>query len=303
MLMNEARRLPPRPLIVALLLVITAGSAISGAVPALASSPRCSVRDPTSGKVYAGGGGKLQAAISSAAHGSTLIVRGHCVGMYHVRKTLTLIGKPTAASPIPTLDAHDEGVVLTVRGTGRVEVRDLRITGGKGDDRAPGGGISNKARLIVSGTTRVSRNEGEFGAGIWTRGWLELRDTAAVVRNHARFFGVGGGIYNAGGVTRLRDASSVHANFAPGNGGGVFHNTGRLVVRNHASITGNHARHWGGGVYAESTMTLRGHASVTGNSAAASGGIYGAGRVYVCSTSVNISPNNPDDPPKTKPCS
>jgi hypothetical protein len=204
--------------------------------------------------------------------------------MYHVRKTLTLIGKPTAASPIPTLDAHDEGVVLTVRGTGRVEVRDLRITGGKGDDRAPGGGISNKARLIVSGTTRVSRNEGEFGAGIWTRGWLELRDTAAVVRNHARFFGVGGGIYNAGGVTRLRDASSVHANFAPGNGGGVFHNTGRLVVRNHASITGNHAR-------------------VTGNSAAASGGIYGAGRVYVCSTSVNISPNNPDDPPKTKPCS
>jgi hypothetical protein len=268
-----------------------------------AAASRCSIRDVTSDTSYEGGGGKLQAAITRAQHRSTLVVRGHCVGNYRVRKALTLIGKPTAPFPIPTLDGQGKGIVLTVLGSGRVEVRDLRITDGKGTYNRQGGGIYNKARLILSGTTRVTRNTGDSGVGVWTRGWLELRDQAQVVRNHARGdFGVGGGIYNAGGFTRLRGSSTVHANNATGNGGGVFLFNGHMVVRDSASITRNEAGHWGGGVYAESDMTLRGSASVIHNKAANYGGIYDGGKIFVCSMSVQLSPNNPDDPPTTKPC-
>jgi predicted outer membrane repeat protein len=94
----------------------------------------------------------------------------------------------------------------------------------------------------------------------------------------------------------------VHANIATGNGGGVFLFNGHLVVRESGSITANEAGNYGGGVYAESKMTLRGSAKVTGNTAASSGGIYSDLRVFVCSSSVKISPNNPDDPPNTKSC-
>jgi predicted outer membrane repeat protein len=194
---------------------------------------------------------------------------------------------------------------LTVLGIGRVEARDIRITGGKGGEHRLGGGIYNKARLILSGTTVVSKNAGESGGGIWSRGWLELRDEARVVRNHARsFLGVGGGIYSAGGLTRLRNSSAVHANKAVLNGGGIFLWNGHLFVRDDASITNNEAGNGGGGVNASSDMTLRGSARITGNTASSGGGIYSVGvRVFVCSSSVKISPNNPDDPPAAKPCS
>jgi hypothetical protein len=235
---------------------------------------------------------------------STLIVRGHCVGRYHVRKATTFIGKSSTAFPIPTLDAHRKGITLTVLGIGRVEVRDLRITGGKGGEHRLGGGVYNKARLILSGATVVSKNAGEMGGGIWSRGWLELRDEARVVRNHARsLFGVGGGIYSAGGLTRLRNSSVVHANEAGLNGGGVFLWNGHLFLRDDAAITTNEAGFSGGGVNASSGMTLRGSARITDNTASNGGGIYSAAHVFVCSSSVQISPNNPDDPPTTKPCS
>jgi predicted outer membrane repeat protein len=304
---HELRRRVIAISLVAPAIVLGVGTAV---VPASAAS-RCVVRNATTGTVYSGGGGKLQAAISAAPYRSKLLVRGRCVGNYHVHKALTLIGLTSTDSPMPTLDGRGHGIVLTVRGMGRVEVRNLRITGGAGEggdfDDPRGGGISNKARLILSGRTRVSENSAEFGAGIWSRGFLELRGRAEVVRNHARGQGggVGGGIYSAGGVTRLRDNSVVHANTASLNGGGAFHFRGRLVLRNNASITGNVAHNFGGGVYVESKMTLKGSATVTGNTASAGGGgLYADGfSVRVCSASVTLSPNDPDDPPKTKSCS
>jgi hypothetical protein len=300
--MPVARRWRRQPFILLLLLVEFAGLT-SVSTPARAAS-RCTVRDVTSNRSYTGGGGQLQAAITAAVRRSTLIVRGRCVGRYHVRKATTFIGKASKAFPVPTLDAHGKGITLTVLGIGRVEGRDIRITGGKGTDHRLGGGVYNKARLILSGATVVSKNTGVTGGGIWSRGLLELRDEASVVRNHARsFFGVGGGIYSAGGLTRLRNSSAVHANGAGLNGGGIFLWNGHLVVRDHASVTSNDAGTFGGGVNASSGMTLRGSARITGNTATGGGGIYSVAHVFVCSSSVQISPNNPDDPPTTKPCS
>jgi predicted outer membrane repeat protein len=222
-----------------------------------------------------------------------------------VRKALTLIGRATANVSYPTLDGDGRGITLTVLGIGRVELRNLRITGGKGDDRHRGGGLHNKARLILSGDTRVEGNKGEFGAGVWTRGWLELRDEALVRGNRAvGFAGVGGGIYNAGGVTQLLGSSLVRDNVGY-NGGGLFVFNGRLVMRSLAAVTGNVAKNSGGGIYSEGEIRMTGSASVTDNTAASSGGgIYNSEqRVHVCSSDVKLSPNDPDDPPQTKPCS
>jgi hypothetical protein len=282
-------------LVVAAATISLIGSRAGAAVPA---GP-CVVRNTTSNTWSAGKGDKLQAAISHAAPGSTLIVRGRCVGLFHFDKALTIIGRPTADVPYATLDGDGLGVVLTLRGEGRVELRDLKITDGRGASR--GSGIRNRARLILSGHTRVTDNR---GIGVWTRGLLKLRDHAVVSRNSAPGpVNVSGGIYNARGVTKLLDSSVVRDNVA-WNGGGLFIFNGHLLMRGSAAVTRNLAKNIGGGVLSEARITLRGSARVTGNKArTASGGIYNAGRaVRVCSTSVRLSPNDPDDPPKTKAC-
>jgi len=270
--------------------------------PAGASVPAggCVVRNTTSDTWYAGEGDKLQAAISKAAPGSTLIVRGRCVGLFHVGKALTIIGRRTADVRYATLDGDGLGVVLILRGDDRIELRNLNITDGRGASR--GSGIRNRARLILSGHTRVTDNR---GLGVWTRGRLKLRDHAIVSRNSAPGpVATSGGIYNAGGVTKLLDSSVVRDNVA-WNGGGLFVFNGHLLMRGSAAVTRNVAKNIGGGVLSEARITLKGSARVTGNRArTASGGINNSGRaVRVCSTSVLLSPNDPDDPPKTKACS
>jgi hypothetical protein len=104
----------------------------------------------------------------------------------------------------------------------------------------------------------------------------------------------------------MRDSSSVLRNRAKGiNGGGIFHFQGDVILRDHAAIRFNSAFNLGGGIYFEGRiLTLRGSARITGNTAGAGGGIYdGIGNpIRVCSPSVAISPNDPDDPPATTPC-
>jgi hypothetical protein len=115
---------------------------------------------------------------------------------------------------------------------------------------------------------------------------------------------VGGGIYQRSGLLRMRDSSSVLRNRASLNGGGIFHFRGEGVLRGQSSIRFNFARHVGGGIYFEnSSLTLRGSVQVTDNTAATGGGISDSGDpIRLCSSSVAISPNDPDDPPATTPC-
>jgi hypothetical protein len=284
----------------------------------LADSPpaealaRCRVNNSTIGRLYVGGGPNLQQAILEAPPGSVLNIRGRCVGTFSINKALILVGRRTTGAPLPTLDAMGGGAVLTTGNQSNVIVRDLRITGGTGFRRqfggSLGGGIANRGGglVILEGATRVSGNKAENGGGIWNAGTLILRDRAVVARNRGGgSLGVGGGIYQNRGVLLMRDSSSVLRNRASLNGGGVFHFRGEVVLRDHASVRFNSARNLGGGIYFEGArLTLKGSAQVTHNTAGAGGGIYdGIGNpIRVCSPSVAIIPNDPNDPPATTLC-
>jgi hypothetical protein len=273
---------------------------------------RCRVRNSTTGTLYGGGGPNLQQAIVEAPPGSVLNIRGRCVGTFRINKALILVGKRTAGTALSILDARGGGAVLATGNHSNVIVRDLRITGGTGFRRRFGGtigggiAIRGSGLVILEGATRVSGNMAESGGGIWNAGTLVLRDRAVVARNRGwGALGVGGGIYQARGVLLLRDSSSVLRNRAGLNGGGIFHFRGEVVLRDHAAVRFNFARNSGGGLYFEGTrLTLKGSAQVTNNTAGAGGGIFdGIGNpIRVCSPSVAISPNDPDDPPATAPC-
>jgi hypothetical protein len=267
---------------------------------------RCRVRNATTGRLYVGGGANLQRAIYEARPWSALTIRGRCVGTFGINKPLILVGRRIEGAPLPTLDGNGGGTVLTSGNLSNVTIRNLRITGGTGSRPrfgSRGGGIANhEGRVVLRGASRVSGNAAEFGGGIWNTGTLLLRDRAVVARNRAD---TGGGIYQEGGVLRMRDSSALRRNRAGGNGGGIFFLTGDVVLRGHAAIRLNSALNLGGGIYFEGrTLTLRGSAQVTENRATAGGGIYdGIGNpIRVCSPSVAISPNDPDDPPATQPC-
>jgi hypothetical protein len=296
----------------ALCFVILAQLALALVVsPPAEGLTRCRVRNSTIGRLYVGGGANLQQAIHEAPPGSVLNVRGWCVGTFGINKALILVGRRITGAPLPTLDGNGGGTVLTTGILSNVTVRNLRITGGTGTPRRfggrRGGGIVNQGgRVVLEGTSRVSGNRAELGGGIWNAGTLVIRDRAVVARNRGRgFLGVGGGIYHRRGDLRMRDSSSVLRNRAGLNGGGIFHFLGDVVLRDHAAIRLNSASNSGGGLYFEGRiLTLKGSAQVTDNTAGAGGGIYdGIGNpIRVCSPSVAISPNDPDDPPATRPC-
>ena len=113
----------------------------------------------------------LQAKIDAAAPGSTLRIKGTCVGRFTVLKNLTLDGNPHA-----TLDGAQLGKTLSVIGTPTVLLTDLTITGGHYvQQNAQGGGIPQPGgnltlrRVTVTGNTvgGTSATTGSVtGAGI-----------------------------------------------------------------------------------------------------------------------------------------
>jgi hypothetical protein len=230
-----------------------------------ASSP-CRVTNLTTQQVYVGTGSNLQTAIGQATSGTTLRIRGICVGTFSIGKSLTLIGRPTAAFPSPTLDGNDAGTVLRVS-AGPVVIHDLAITGGYAES---GGGIDNRELgvVLLTGSSSVWGNDtvSGHGGGIYNEGSLDLRGSSAVRANNA---GKGGGIYNAGGGTvRLHGSSSVSQNLNVFFEGGGIYNEGKLVLNDRSSISGNEAiidYGDGGGIANFGKVTMNDRSSVWGN--------------------------------------
>jgi hypothetical protein len=184
----------------------------------------------------------LQAAIDTAAPGSTLLVTGTCFGNSHLDKNLTLKGNPSA-----TLDGGDAGTTLTITGSPTVHLLDLVITGGwlgtSGIGR--GGGIQHEGgtlaldRVSVTGNVVSASGTGAQsgraqGAGIYSdAGQVQVTDSS-VTGNLALASGpgsdteaAGGAIYSSGPVTltgstvssnRVVATSSLDAAFAFGGG-------------------------------------------------------------------------------------
>jgi hypothetical protein len=142
-------------------------------------------------------GTSLQSLIAVAAAGDAIQVKGTCIGASTVERNLTLVGKSTKATPVPTLDGAQQGSVLLLKGAD-LSVRDLRITNGIGTPDPDvggrfGGGIESwGGDVTLRGTTEVTGNEAVSGGGgiDFYRGIAPFQDSQTfVLRDAARVSG------------------------------------------------------------------------------------------------------------------
>ena len=131
---------------------VVVGSVIGGAVPASATTPTI---------VNCSAGGNLQAAITAALPGTTLVVGGTCTGNFYIDKSLTLSGPAVLdGGGIPTTF----GATLNVA-AGTVVVNNLVIRNGVGIDGL-GGGVWNGGQLTLNGST-VTNNTASSVGGVF----------------------------------------------------------------------------------------------------------------------------------------
>jgi fibronectin-binding autotransporter adhesin len=199
----------------------------------------------------------LQTEIDSAPPGSTLLIKGICIGRFTVDKNLTLRGNPAA-----TLDGNDSGPTLTAPDTRTVHLIALTITGGSSQAGAgiyrPGVGHAvltldhvSVVNNVASGATIAA------GGGIWSAGGPIRLTSSSVSHNRASVSSsagaanaAGGGIVTGGPLTLVRSTVSFNravasssADNATATAGGVDKPGGGTVdlvmISSHAD--GNHA--------------------------------------------------------------
>ncbi|MEU0375130.1 hypothetical protein ABZ070_34105 [Streptomyces sp. NPDC006283] len=243
MLKMAATRTTWRRWVPAVTAAVTVGAAgLAGASPAAAQTL---VNCPTQ---------NLQTAINAAAPGSTLVIRGTCVGNFTVAKNLRLVGFGTAV-----LDGNGAGTTLTVNGPSTVQINSLTLVDGVG---SVGGGLHNNGGTVTLNSTTVRDNDAGFGGGIANTGTLtvnasRIQDNAATV--------AGGGIANSGTLTV--NLSTLRENTAEVVGGGLasFGGTVRLSLATVTQNVSNGGANTGGGIFrAGGTVTLLA-TSVTAN--------------------------------------
>src|SRR5262249_15121896 len=119
----------------------TAGTTacLVAAIMLLGPGPSADASTPTGN---CGAGGVLQAKLAAVAPGSTILVRGTCLGNFGISgKGLTLKGNPSA-----TLDGNDLGPTLAIDAAGKVvHLVGVTVTGGTSDS---GGGITKTAGAL-----------------------------------------------------------------------------------------------------------------------------------------------------------
>ena len=228
---------------------------------AAASPPPCRVNNITGGADYAGEGIVLQIAISTAAAGDTLRIKGSCEGNYNIiGKDLTLIGMPLPRFPSPSLDGGGTGYVLTIEAS-TVAITGLTIT--NGSYAGEGGGVRNFGDLTLTRSTVRDNAAAGPGGGIYNLGDLALTDST-LSGNSARD---GGGVHNGGTLSITR--SIVSGNTAVLGGGGI-NSLGSLSLIG-SLVSGNTADYRGGGIASAGSATLVG-STVTRNFATSDGG-------------------------------
>ena len=254
---------------------LIAGSLLVGSPSVDAASvSTCRVRNATSG---AAASGNLQAAIFAARPGSTIVIRGVCLGGFRVAKDMEFVGKATDEKPVPSLDGEGLVPVLVVHGDRNVHVSITDLTLTHGFSTFDGGGIVNEGPVVtLAGHTVVTANHTEgVGGGIFNAGPLRLLGRSTVSNNTADEDG--GGIFTYARTT-LFDRAKVVGNSAGLTGAGIASFHGRVAINDDGAVAQNSGSVIGGGIYAEGNPVLiSGDASVDGNSATTlGGGIYGA---------------------------
>lgn len=276
-------------------LLVPTASALASPTPSVAS---CTVRNLTHPSTES----TLQGAIDDADPNDKLEVRGTCTGSTTIGKSIRIVGKRTAATGAPTLDAQGLGRVLTIT-AGTVRLTGLRIVRGIAPDPGPsthgglilneggpltltrvtartgvaetGGGIFSTGPLTLVDSI-VANNEAAVGGGIHATNRVTIRGTSQVHHNHANFDG--------GGIVAFRDlviagSASVHHNSAGQDGGGLWFGAGvgpwgSATIRDQARIRDNEATRYGGGIAVDGgIITLRDGAVIAANDAGFGGGV------------------------------
>jgi hypothetical protein len=236
--------------------------------------------------VNCGTGGNLQNRIDAAPSGSTILVKGTCVGNFQITgKGLTIKGNPTA-----TLDGNLAGKTLFIDAAGKT-VRLVGLTVSNGRAATEGGGIHKTAGNLVLERVTVTRNAALPGAYSYVQGGGILSNdgdltlvSSTVSSNTASSWGIahaawGGGIaaYNGDLTIRASVISLNTAHGAPSSGnneagnaigGGHFLSNGKLTVqgstlsRNRAAAEGD-GSHWGAHATGSAAMAQGGVVSMT----------------------------------------
>jgi hypothetical protein len=253
------------------------------------------------------GNDNLQAAITAAAPGATIMVKGTCGGHFTIPTNLTLSGSPSA-----TLNGQGTGRPLTIAGGVTVTLNNLTIMGGyltaSGAPGAGGGIFSFNATLTLNNCV-VTGNTASAGGGIASgtpgptqAGMLTLNSTS--VTNNVAFEGGAGGILNHNGTAVISN-SRITGNTAPG-GGGIANGNGNggaggggTLTINGSTISGNSATGGpdggAGGIANGGSLTMS-NSTVSGNQAVggAGGGIFNHGTATITGSVItgNLAPND-----------
>lgn len=307
--------MPRRPgrsmLITATFLATLVAIPLATSVPAAigATPPPCKVTNLTRG----GTKGTLQKAVNAARKGDVLSVTGMCKGTTRIAKNLTIRGKRTQATGVPTLNGQRAGSVVTIDVAATVTMVGLTIRNGAalGEDwpfqsgggifnagtltlrrvvvkdnraRVSGGGIRAQGDLTLVGSwvkgNRITEAGGD-GCGIATEATVTLKGTTTV-SNNTPLSGAscdGAGIAGYLSATLLlQDTAYVTGNKAgDATGGGLFvDNDATAILSDGAWIHQNVADRQGGGAFVEGVLTIQDTAWLSENSASDGGGIYGA---------------------------
>jgi hypothetical protein len=136
----------------------------------------------------------LQSKINSAPAGSTLLIKGTCLGNFVVDKNLTLKGDPTA-----TLDGNDAGTTLAIPNVHTVHLIGLTITGGLASLGAginrPSGGVLTLSKVAVQFNLASGTSVAGGGGIVAGNGQLVLTKSQ-VVGNRAVASGSGHHAYH-----------------------------------------------------------------------------------------------------------
>jgi len=211
------------------------------------------------------GADSLQAAITAAAPGDTLSIKGTCTGNFTVAQNLTLQG----AAPGATLNGGAAGTTLSISGGAIVTVRALTITGGSASD---GGGINvDFATLNLVNSTVTGNTATGFGGGIETDGSL-LTLTGSTVSHNTAGDGAGIDVFNS---EASLTASTVTLNAAADAGGGIENEDATLpslLSLSSSTVSWNTAGGIGGGIYNNGSTATLTNSSVNHNRVSYGGG-------------------------------
>lgn len=267
------RSIRPAVVSTALVLALVAG-AVLPAVPALGAR-KSACRISYSGPLPtdpAGAAPTLASAVTAAAPGATIRVRGRCTGDATLTKAVSIVGVHPRGWVAPLLRGSGTGPVLSIFAV-TVGISGIAIRGGTGSAAGPttyGGGIYSGGTVTLTNVD-IAGNSATFGGGI-----ANVASGSLTIRGRSKVRGStnGGGIYNEGTLV-VTGKSVITGNGASDRGGGIF-SVGSVEIAGDAQVVANTAASEGGGIWSgvSGSVVLRGNAVVGDNQAPQGGGIF-----------------------------